>query len=186
MLQLSAIALSFILMALLVVTSSRAAFVAQNDNSGNQLTAATVTLTDDDAGSAMFADVQNVVPGSPQVRCIDVTYDGTADPLPVRLYAAGAPVGTLAGYLDLTVEMGARTDTTFGTCGGFTPSGTLYTGTLSAFATTHADYAAGRATWDPAAGSSMRTFRFTLGVQSVAAAQGQNATFGFSWETRTS
>jgi hypothetical protein len=126
------------------------------------------------------------VPGPPQVRCIDVTYNGTADPLPVRLYAAGAPVGTLAGYLDLTVEMGTRTDTAFGTCGGFSSAGTLFSGTLAAFGTTHANYTAGRTTWDPAVGSSMRTFRFTLGVQSNAAAQGQTTTFGFSWETRTS
>jgi hypothetical protein len=174
-------------MALLVVTSSRAAFVAQNDNTGNQLTAATVTLTDDDSGTAMFADVQNVVPGTPYVRCIDVTYAGTTDPLPVKLYAAGTPTGTLAGYLDLTVEMGTRTDTAFGTCGGFSSSGTLYTGgTLAAFGSTHGTYAAGRTTWDPAVGTSVRTFRFTLGVQSNALAQGQTTTFGFSWETRTS
>jgi hypothetical protein len=185
-LQLSAAALSFILMALLVVTSSRAAFVAQNDNSGNQVTAATVVLSDDDSGSAMFADVQNLTPGNPHVRCIDVTYTGTADPLPVRLFATAAPTGALAAYLDLTVEMGTGSDGAFATCGSFVSSSTLYTGTLSAFGTTHGDYDAGRTTWDPTVGTSTRTFRFTVAVRNNVAAQGQTSTFGFSWETRTS
>ncbi|MDP9391888.1 MAG: hypothetical protein M3P89_11015 [Actinomycetota bacterium] len=52
--QLSAFALSFILVALLVVTSSRAAFVAQNDNTTNTVTAAAIHLGDNDSNGAMF------------------------------------------------------------------------------------------------------------------------------------
>ena len=55
--QLSAFALTFILIALLVVTSSRAAFVAQNDNTTNQVTSAAIALTDNDSGTAMFTNV---------------------------------------------------------------------------------------------------------------------------------
>ena len=42
-LQLAALALAFILVALLVVTSSRAAFVAQSDNATNQVSSARST-----------------------------------------------------------------------------------------------------------------------------------------------
>ena len=107
--QLSAFALTFILIALLVVTSSRAAFVAQNDNSTNTVTSAAIALSDNDAATAMFNNVTGMIPGTTYERCIDVTYTGTIDPTAVMLYATGAPTGTLAPYLDLTVQVGADT-----------------------------------------------------------------------------
>jgi hypothetical protein len=185
-LQLAAVALSFILIALLVVTSSRAAFVAQSDNVTNQVSAAAVDLADNDSGTAMFSNVTGLMPGSPVDRCIDVTYSGTVDPTAVLLYASGAPTGTLAPYLDLTVEVGSDPTPAFRDCTGFSPAATLYTGTVQGFATGHGTYAAGVSTWDPSASPETRTFRFRLTVQDDAAAEGLTSTFGFSWETRTS
>ncbi len=185
--QLSAFALTFILVAILVVTSSRAAFVAQNDNTTNQVTAAAIDLADNDSTTAMFPNVTGLMPGTTVYSCIDVTYTGSIDPLPVKLYASGAPSGTLAPYLDLPVEVGADTADAFRTCTNFTPTGpALYTGTLSAFAAAHGTYAGGAATWNPSVTGETRTFRFGLTVQDDAAAKGLNSTFGFSWETRTS
>lgn len=186
-LQLGALALSFIAVSVLVVTSSRAAFVAQNDNLSNQVTSATVDLSDNDSTTAMFQNVTGLVPGATQQRCIDVTYTGTVDPLPVRLFAAGAPTGTLAPYLDMTVQIGSDPTPSFGDCTGFVSAGTVWTGTLADFAATHGTYAAGATTWDPGTSSpSTRTFRFALSVQDNAAAEGLDTTFGFTWETRTS
>ena len=88
--QLSAFALSFILVALLVVTSSRAAFVAQNDNTTNTVTAAAIDLIDNDTGSAMFNSV-GLMPGTNLEKCIDVTYNGNIDPLLVKIYATAPP-----------------------------------------------------------------------------------------------
>jgi hypothetical protein len=184
--QLSAFALTFILIALLVVTSSRAAFVAQNDNAGNQVSSASITLADNDSGTAMFANVTGLMPLSPVDRCIDVTYTGTVDPTAVLLYASGTPTGTLAPYLDLTVQIGADTGAAFRDCTGFVPTGTVYSGTLGAFATSHGTYGTGVTTWDPVAGPDTRTFRFVLTVQDTPAAAGLTSTFGFSWESRTS
>jgi hypothetical protein len=184
--QLAAVALSFIVMALLVVTSSRAAFVAQNDNVTNQVTAAAIDLTDNDAGAAMFNNVTGLMPGTNVDRCIDVTYSGTVDPTAVLLYRNAAPTGTLAPYLNLTIDIGADTADPFGTCTGFTPSATVYTGTLADFATTHTGYDNGLSTWDPVGSPETRTFRFRVSVQDDAAAEGLTSTFGFSWETRTS
>ena len=184
--QLSAFALTFILIALLVVTSSRAAFVAQNDNTTNQVTSAAIALADNDATTAMFDNVPNVMPGQTYQRCIDVTYTGTVDPTAVLLYRSGAPTGTLAPYLNLTIEVGTDLSPAFRDCTGFAPSGTIYTGTLTNFATTHADHATGLTTWDPIGSPETRTFRFSLAVQNDSAAINKTSTFGFSWETRTS
>ena len=186
--QLSAVALSFIAIALLVVTSSRAAFVAQSGNTDNRVSSASVDLADNDSTSAMFDNVTGLMPGQPVDRCIDVTYTGTVDPLPVRLYAAGAPTGTLGQYLNLTIEVAPDTADAFRDCASFpsTGVGTVYTGTLSDFVATHGSYTAGASTWDPAGSPETRTFRFRISVQDVPAAEGLTSTFGFSWETRTS
>jgi hypothetical protein len=170
-LQLSAVALSFILVALLVVTSSRAAFVAQ---------------TDTDSGTAMFDNVTQLAPGTTVDRCIDVTYSGSVDPTAVLLYATSAPTGNLAQYLNLTVDIGADSPDAFRSCTNFAATSTLYTGTLAGFASTHQTYATGLVTWDPATSPQTRTFRFRISVQNNPAAEGQTAGFGFTWETRTS
>ena len=185
-LQLAAVALSFILVALLVVTSSRAAFVTRNDNTTNEVTSAAIDLADNDAGTAMFANVTGLMPGTNVDRCIDVTYTGTVDPNAVLLYVTGPPTGTLAPYLNLTIDIGNDTADPFRSCTNFVSTGTLYSGgTLSGFATAHPDYAGGLTTWDPAGSPETRTFRFRIAVQDTAAAEGLNCTFGFSWETRT-
>ena len=185
-LQLSALALAFILIAVLVVTSSRQAFVAQNDNTNNSVTSATVDLTDNDSTTAMFANLTGLMPATNVDKCIDVTYTGSVDPTAVLLYAAGNPTGTLAPYLDLTIDIGADTPDAFRSCTSFVSAGTLYSGTLSAFATARSGYATGLTTWDPSGSPETRTFRFRLSVQDVPAAEGLTTNFGFSWETRTS
>ena len=184
--QLGALALSFIAISVLVVTSSRAAFVAQNENVTNQVSSAAVDLTDNDSGTAMFNNVTGLMPGSTETRCIDVTYTGTVDPLAVMLYSSGAPSNTLAPYLNLTVEVGSDPTPVFRDCTGFVSAGTLYTGTVQGFHTTHGSYAAGLSAWDPSASPETRTFRFSISVQDVPAAEGLTTTFGYSWETRTS
>ena len=185
-LQLAAVALSFILIALLVVTSSRQAFVAQNDNVSNQVTAAAVDLTDNDSSTAMFATVTGLMPGTNVDRCIDVTYTGSVYPTAVLLYINAAPTGTLGPYLNLTIDIGADTADPYRTCTGFSSSSTLYTGTLADFATNRGSYATGLSTWDPVGSPETRTFRFRLSVQNDPNAEGLTSTFGFSWETRTS
>jgi hypothetical protein len=186
--QLSAIALSFILIALLVVTSSRAAFVAQNENIANTVTSAAIDLADNDGTTAMF-NVPNLMPGSSEVRCIQVTYTGSIDPTAVRLYRSSVPTSDLAPYLNLTIESGTMpAGTPFSGCTGFAPTAPEYSGTLDGFAATRTGYgdAAAETAWDPTDTGDVATFRFTISVQDVPAAEGKNTTFGFQWETRTS
>ena len=229
--QLSAFALSFTLVALLVVSGSQAAFVEENEvvtqyvpigtpapapgvgrHAGGTGTpsasppsepqasetpvvpeptpeplvetdapATQVRLTDSAAGTALFGN-ETLLPGLSVARCISVTYDGTVDPGPVRLFAAPTS-GELAPYLDLTIDIGQGGTTG---CPGVTPSGTVFGGTLAGFAAAHAGYATGAATWDPADGQETRTFRVALTVRNDPAGSGKSATFGFSWRTETS
>jgi hypothetical protein len=184
-LQLAALGLSFIGISILVVTSSRAAFVAQSENVTNQVTSASVDLTDTDSGTALFTGIPALTPGTTVDRCIDVTYGGTVDPTAVVLYAAGAPTGDLAPYLNLTVEVGHDTPAAFRDCTGFVATGgPLWTGTLASFAATRTAYGTGVTAWDPS-GPDTRTFRFRISVQDDAAAEAKTSTFGFTWETRS-
>ena len=70
----------------IVWSASDAAFSGTTTNAGNSVTAGVVSVSDDDAGTALF-NVTGAVPGSPQTRCINVTYTGstTSDPwVPLR------------------------------------------------------------------------------------------------------
>jgi hypothetical protein len=234
--QLSAFALSFTLVALLVVTGSQAAFVEENESVTNyvpigaphrdddgdptprrpaaavppaptpttappvpdepdeeldeepaeapvEAPVEAVALTDSDAGSAMFSDGMALLPGVPLDRCIDVTYEGSADVQPVLLYAA-AVSGDLAPYLDLTIELGVDAGGSFGTCGTFAPARTLFDGTMAAFAAAHAEYGTGLTAWQPSGERDARSFRFSVAVRDEPAAAGRSVSFGFTWESR--
>src|SRR5947209_14036050 len=87
---------------------------------------ASVQLTDDDGGQALFA-AHDLVPGATLTRCIHVRYSGPAAVAQVRLVAA-AVAGPLAPSLSVTVAVG--TGGGFGGCAGFTGT-PFYTGPLS-------------------------------------------------------
>ena len=170
---------AMLLLTMLVVTRSQAAFTASTSNTGNGFTAGDLSLFDDDNGTAMF-NATGMVPGATVTECITVTYDGDVTPAPVRLYGTGT--GGLAQYLDLTIEVG--TGGSSATCSGFAPSGTIYSGTLSQFAATRTNFANGIAAFSATGTPSARTFRFTAVVQDDDAAQGLSANAGFTWETQ--
>ena len=169
---------SFVAITALVVTTSSAAFTASTDNTGNSWTAGTLALSDDDDGTAMFATTA-MRPGATTENCIAVTYNGTiAGGVPVTLHAA-TPTPDLAPYLDLTVERG--TGGGFGTCTGFSPTETAYTGTVAGFAAAHSNTGPGAGTWSPAPGGTA-TYRFEATLRSEDAAQGLSAAAVFTWK----
>jgi hypothetical protein len=174
--------LAFLLVGLLVVSGSRAAFSATTGNSGNTFSSGTVTLTDDDAGSAMFT-ASGMKPGSSSTNCIAVTYGGSLVPADVKLYGSTGGTG-LSSYLNVTLDIGAGGS--MGSCGGFVSSSTLYSGTLAAFVAAHSDWSTGQASWTPASTPDSRTFRFVMSLPSGTsnAAQGLTATATFTWEAQ--
>jgi hypothetical protein len=171
----------------LVHQASSAAFRDVAGSTGNMWTAGTVSL-DDDATAPLFGDVTGLTPASAGSRCIAITYTGDVS-AEVSLY--GVTGGTLAPYLNLTVEQG--TGGTFGggdPCSGFTPiGGAVYSGTLAGFGG-HDGFAAGvpaAATdrWHPAAAGDTRVYRFSYTIADDANAQSTDATASFTWEART-
>jgi hypothetical protein len=174
-----AFAAALLLLTVLVVSRSEAAFTATTSNPTSGFSAGTIALSDDDANTAMF-NLVNMVPATPASSCITVTYSGSVPNAPVRLY--GTSSGALAQYLDVTVQVG--TGGSFGNCAAFTPSSTLYTGTLAAFSSGHTNWATGIAAFTAASNPTSEVFKVTVTVEDNNAAQGLTATSGFTWESQ--
>ena len=162
----------------LVMTSSRAAFVDSTDNTSNQFSAGTVELTDDDAGSVLF-NVNNLAPTETRTNCITVSYTGS---LAANVHMYGAASGALAPFLTLVVEVG--TGGSYANCSGFSSGSTLYNGTLSNFAATRTNFTNGLAGWNGATNPSSRTYRLSVTLQDNNAAQGLSASADFTWEAQ--
>ena len=177
--RVAAIAVALLMLTVLIVTRSQAAFSDTTVNTPNSFASGSVVITDDDLGSALFT-ATGMSPGNPVIDCIVVTYSGTLTPADVRMY--GTSSAALAPFLDTTIEIG--TGGSFGNCSGFTPTSTLYTGTLDNYSTTHTNWATGLAAFTAASNPTVRTFRFTLDVQDNNAAQSLSADAEFTWEAQ--
>jgi len=162
------------------------AFSATTVNPGNYFNAGTVSIADNDSGSAMYT-IDPAVPGTLVERCIEVTYTGTlaAD---VSLYASA--VGAIGPYVDLTIDKGTGS-TVFPNCAGFTPdaSPNIYTGTLGAFATSHTNFGNGVGSYPGAQTqwnqSDVVVYRFRLTLQNNPAAAGlTSGLHSFTWEAQ--
>lgn len=110
------------------------AFSSTTSNSGNQFQTGSVTLTDNDSGTAMF-NMTGARPGDTVSKCITVSYSGTLTSN-VRLYGAATAGTGLDQYLDLKV--------TRGTFSGATPANMACTdGGGSNFVADSASYSGG-------------------------------------------
>jgi 6-phosphogluconolactonase (cycloisomerase 2 family) len=176
------------LLALLLLSASTfSAFSGATGNPANTLSAGTVSLTDNDAGAAMFA-LGNLKPGDTDSGCLQVTYTGSLPAL-VRLY--GTTTGTgLDQYVDLKVTRGTIGSGSFDDCTGFTPdatnylgqgAGVVYNGTLAAFAD---DWTAGLADPEAWTAGESHAYKFQATLADTNAAQGRSVTQTFTWEAR--
>jgi predicted ribosomally synthesized peptide with SipW-like signal peptide len=167
------------------------AFSSQTENPGNIITTGTVTIEDNDGGTALYT-MSAAKPGESKTSCIKVTYKGSL-PATVKLFTPST-IGALGPYVTLKIEAGTQTSSTFPSCTEFTPlasGATLYEGTLSAFATEHGTYANGITT-NPASATKWETnnalvYRFTATVSASAPNSAQGATTGshaFTWEAQ--
>lgn len=173
-------------------SASYSAFTSTTANTGNVFSSGSVNLTDNDGGSTSLLSLSNALPGASDTGCIRVFYDGT---LPARVRLYGTVSGGLAQYLTLTITRGTDSSPSFDSCANFTADGTnyigqgngvIYSGGLDAFPAT---WAAGLI--DPTSGSpeswtnpETHSYRFTVTLQNVEAAQGLNGSAGFTWEAR--
>jgi len=173
---------SLLVVSLLVVRVSAAAFSDTTDNTGNTWSAGDVVLTDDDSTSVMFS-VSDMVPGDSDTKCIKVTYSGSLD-ASVKAYGALTAGDGLDDYLNLTVNRGSGGS--FGDCTGFSSSETVYTGTIDGFTTAHTNFATGAGTWAPTGGAPVddMTYQFVVTLQDDNGAQGLTTTATFTWEAQ--
>ncbi len=165
-----------------VQQTTLSAFRSTTPNTGNRLAAGTVSLSDDDSATKMFS-ATGLQRGDSASKCIVVTYNGSLA-ASVKLYVT-ASSGTLASYLDLTIDEGSG-GSFAGGCGGFTTSSTIYTGTLASFASTKTDFASGVGSWNPGGSGQTRTYRitYTLNVSAPSSAGNTSATADLRWEAR--
>jgi hypothetical protein len=175
--------LALVLVSVLTVRASSAAFSDTTDNSANTWSAGTVTLTDDDGGATAMYSATNMKPGDGSTECITVTYSGTLD-ASVKVFGAVTAGTGLEDYLDLTVRRGSGG--LFGDCTGFTSAEVVYTGTLGGFVTAHTNFATGAGSWTPTGGGADddMTYEFSVTLQDNSAAQGLSATATITWEAQ--
>ena len=168
-----------VLLLLGVGVVTRAAFVDTTDNGSNTFQSGDVVLTDDDQDVALFT-VPAMAPGATVTRCIRVSYTGSlgAD---VRLYSAVGGNG-LAQFLDTTVLIG--TGGNAASCNGFTPTSTLFTGTLAAFGTSHTGYTDGLQGFDGATDPTARTYQVSVTLRDNQAAQNLSGSLDLIWEAQ--
>jgi hypothetical protein len=148
-----------------------------SDGTSESFSHNTVELLDDDAGSALF-DELNLSPGDVKRNCIAVSHRGPNPPTEVRLHGTSGGTG-LDRYLDMTIEAGSGGR--MGDCTGFTGV-PLYKGTLAGFTREHADFSSGLLTPFPTATPSTSTFRFTFVAGDDPTAQGRTASATLTWE----
>lgn len=171
----------------LVTAGALSAFSSQADNGGNSFAAGDVTLTDNDAGGALYS-VSNGKPGSSQASCIRVAYGGSLDAT-VKIYTPST-IGSLDQYIDFTIESGTQATPSFPSCTGFVSETTLYSGTLANFEATHSSYANGLQDFPGTSATKWVNgdavvYRVTATLQDNASAQGLNTgTHTLRWEAQ--
>lgn len=175
-----AVPTALVLSSAMVWQASHSAFNATTSNGSNSWSGGTVSLSDDDSGSAMFS-ATGLKPNDTASKCILVTYGGSLA-ASVKMYASAS--GTLGTYLNLTVQQG--TGGTSSSCAGFTSESTLYSGTLAGFAAASSNFATGVGSFAPTGSGQTKAYRLTYTVQDDNAAQGTSASATFTWEAQNS
>lgn len=183
---------ALLMISLLVMTGSRAAFTAQTNNPGNTFAAANgVTLTDDAVGT-MFL-VTGMTPGATVDNCIEVTFAGEG-PGDIRIFSGTSVPGVLADVLNIEIVIGSgggfvatELGNDEGDCTGFTAGATVYSGTLANFVTTQTDWSAAALAWDTNVQGNVQTYQVRVTMDGAADNSYALTTAGpveFVWEAR--
>lgn len=174
-----------LLAGLMVWQGTNAAFSADTRNIGNNWATGSVTLTDDDAGVAMFS-VQNVVPGQSGSKCIVVTGTPTV-PSTVKTYVQSMQADGLENNVFVSMQQGSGGS--FGDCTGFVAAGDTAPSMTLVTAATYNSFANGVLPWSLSAGSSSKTYKISwtfdtgaLDQVGIDALQGKSASINIEWE----
>ncbi len=177
------VAVAIMVASMVTWRTSSALFTATTSNGPQSFSTGSVTLTDNDVGVALFA-VSSMKPGATGQQCIKVTYGGTLAAT-IKVYGTGlTATNALDTYLNIQIEEGSTSATTFPSCTGFTAAGTVFNAALSTLGTT---YAGGVGTWAPSGGAA-KDYRITYTLSSSApnTTQSSTAAVTFTWEAQNS
>jgi len=158
-----------------------AAFSGTTSNPGNSFAAGTVTIEDNDGGSALFS-ATNQKPGDID-RCIKVTYTGSLDAT-VKLYTSAITGDGSAFNVTVTKGAGDAAD-----CSDFVADSDVYGPDTLANFDSQADFASGLAV-NPGVATKWVTndavtFRFRVAVPDDNSAQGDDVDpFTLTWEAQ--
>ena len=159
------------------------AFSSTTSNPGNSFAAGSVTIGDNDSGTALY-NVSGKKPGDFAERCIKVTYSGSL-PANVKLYRSTFTSGTgLDSYIDLSITRGTGDQ---GDCSDFSGSTSVYSGTLNTLGTDFTGgvsltNGSGNATW---AQNDAVTYKVRATLQDNNSANGKvTGTHSFTWEAQ--
>lgn len=108
-----------------------AAFTATTENTGNNIGAGTVALSDNDGGVGGFPlyNDANRGPGEAVEGCITVSYTGSLN-ADLMLYRIADPSVTNLEDFQLTIERGSGLSNAMPDCTGFAPAGSVFSGTM--------------------------------------------------------
>ncbi len=167
-----AVVAGFALALLMIATTSRAVWVDTTDNTGNTIASGSVTLTDDDGGTALFT-VTDAAPGDTWTACIDVIYQGTvgADVLMTDLTVTGDSV--LADELDAAVALSSADDCSTAAALGSLDFGSFLGGAAPALGES----------WGVTTAGDHRSYEITVTFDPDAgnASQNSSVSFAFTW-----
>lgn len=176
----------------LVYQASYAAFTGQTRNSGNEWSTGSISLTDDDQGSARF-QVRNMLPGDTDSKCLTITANASV-PSMVKGYAIN-PVTSVQGLesrIKMTVQSG--TGGSFTDCTGFVPIPGEPVVPPQPLATLFDNNSFDKALggWEVGTGTHTRTYKMTwtfdtagMTQQQIDQLQGAKTGLDFQWEMRT-
>lgn len=162
----------------LIWSASNAAFSATTRNSGSNWATGSVALTDDDAGAARF-QVNNMLPGQTETKCITVTANTSVAGV-VRNYFIN-PISTSTVLSDHVMISGTYgSGGGFGSCAGFVaavgaPVGAPVSLTTLSLVNSYAAAGAADATadWAVPAGVTSRTYQITWKFDTTGLSQTQ-------------
>jgi hypothetical protein len=176
----AAIPVGVLVSGVLVLGFSNAAFTAKTQDGNNTWSTGTVNLTNNltlpmfnysSAPANKGSADPLMYPGKSLSNTITVNYSGTA-PADVRIYSTlGADTGSIAQYLNVTINDGTSN---------------IFTGTLAQLGA-KTTYATGVTGWTPT-GTASKTYTFTVAMDpsTPQGASGQNiGATTFTWEAQT-
>lgn len=192
--RISAVLASLLMISLLVVTGSRAAFTDSTDNAANTFnSAAVITLTDDDAGAKLFT-VTGLTPGARVENCIEVTFAGASANADIRMYTGAFTVGPLDPALNIEVSIGSGGNFVAtelgggeGDCTGYVAGAVVFPMAALSVFETNTSYATAVPAWNTAVQGNVQTYKIVVEMDETADNSFANQASGevtFVWEAQ--